>query len=379
MTRAYREYVDTVTGEQFAGPKAGAIASGRMVTRKRANGKTVLVVVDREYVNDADPSYPVDRDANAELQRAAARLLQRRQPKRVKGVRTTFASARAAADALYNNNPFYAEAAAADPTDVVTDWMGFSVKHGRGRVPFARTKTGKQIREDMARRPSVGIKRALQWIIGQSPTRRWSDVDWRAIDEFNAALHESWTRARDSGAYTSQAWTSGGAVTWYPATSGRADRASLSRGEAQVVRTGLESDELAEIEEELVLSAKSARKCLDAQDRRVVNRRIRRIRWLLERPQMIADSGVCGEKDEPVCTYGSLLEEARQIRESCEGTYDPNWAVGAATRAAEKGDARALYDYPEPVRRLAEARARPTVQSSRDDVRSLRGALRRDR
>lgn len=381
--RAYREYVDVLTGQRFAGPKSGAIASGRYVARKRVNGRTVLVVVDREYVNPKGASFPVDRDADPELERAAKRLLERRKSKRPKGVRTTFRGSKQAAEILYSNNPFYAEAAEADPTDAVVEWMDFTVKRGRGRSKFANTRTGKTIAAALQTRPTHAIKLALQWIVGQSRTRRWSEVDWRAVDEFNAALREAWERGRDSGAYLAKGWTSGGGMSWYPATSGRMRPGDTATGaEREVVRTSQEAGQLAEIEEELVLAVKAGKKCLTPPDRKIVNRRIKRVRWLMEHPKLIADSGFCGEKDEAVCTYGSLLEDARKLRAACERPYDPDWPVHAATEAASEGDDRRLFDFPGVVRREAEERAprrsKPTVQDAREQFRTLRSSIRRD-
>lgn len=385
MSRAYREYVDVLTGQRFAGPKAGTVASGRYVTRKRVNGRTVLVPVDREYVNPKGASFPVDPDAGPELDRAAKRLLERQATRRPKGVRVSFKSPKQAAETLYSNNPFYAEAAEADSTDAITEWMDFTVKHGRGRTKFARTRTGKAIANALRTRPTHAIKLALQWIIGQSRGRRWSDVDWRSVDEFNSALREAWERGRDSSAYLAKGWTSGGGLSWYPATSGRKSASgTATEAERQVVRTSQEAGQLAEIEDELVLAVKAGKKCLTAPDRKVVNRRIRRIRWLMEHPKLIADSGFCGEKDEAVCTYGSLLEDARKLRGACEEPYDPDWPLQAALEAIAADDDRRLYDFPGAVRREAEERAprrraKPTVKDARKQFRTLRSCIRRDR
>lgn len=390
MTRARREYVDAVTGERFVGPKAGAVPSGRYVTRTRParGGKLETVEVDREYVNTADPAYAVDPEARPEIKRAAQRAAQRKAARAKKTVVATFRSPKTAAAQLYAHNPYLAELAQADPGDLVREWMDpIWVRRGRGRTKFANTKKGREILDLSYRAPSEGIKAALQWIIQQSGTKRWREVDWSTLDDYIETLHPAWERAQEGGgSYLAQSWTSGGAMTWYPPGSGRVgDPEALTAAQRSELRRGREQSQLGEIEERLAAARKHARKCLAPADRKVVDRRIRRVRYLLNHPELIADSGFCGERDEPVCTYASLLDEIDKIEEACSIPYDSQWPVDAVTRAMEESgeDAPRTFDFPPAVKRHVERRGvkprpKPTVRSGRDEMRSLRGALRRD-
>lgn len=385
MARAYREYVDSVTGERYPGPKAGAVPTGRYVVRKRVQGTAVLVPVDREYINPNDAAYAVDRDAKEEIEsdakRVRARIQPRKEGKRIRGYRTTFRSGQSAAQEFVKANPsFFHNVAASDPSDAIEDWMQRrQIKVGRTFQPMHKSKRGQAL---LRLPPLAAVTQILGLMFGESGNRSWAAVDWREVRSFLEELEEF---MRDhAGPGMRDVMVGQEPIDYPPAAFEEPTREALEGlpPEARkVVRSQAERRKLAEVEEALRDARRDARACLPKHDRVTVDRRIRRVRWLLDRPHLIADSGACGEGDEALCTYSSLLEEASRIARACETPYDPTWAIREAETAAREGgehDPR-LAAFPRAVQRQAIEKA-PKRKVLSDNGRSvLREAMRRDR
>lgn len=335
------EYVDAATGRPAKPSEPGTVATGRIVAE--VDGESVEVDPedlvgfgstedprDRKYEYDAES--PADYPGQARAMKAKRKKAQNKPPK-ARRVRKTFASAPAAAKIFYDNNASFFDSVA-DPWDGLRDWMdGIEVRSGKGHKKLAQTPAGKRILGE--RHAAAAIRRALAYLFGKAK-RRWGHVPWSQVERLEAAL-VPYVEQRD-GAQPG--------LTWRPFTGEvkPADLHEMSGPELEAVRLQESAAELGEQLEALHETYDRTKECLPARLRELVERRIAEWSRWRDDPTQIPEYACAPDAKSGgyLCDYPSIAGELAELRQSCEGGYDPAWA-SKQSQQGEPGfpDARA--------------------------------------
>ncbi len=332
------EYVDVATGEPIAPSEPGTRPTGRVV----ADIDGEAVPVDEEdligHGNDTNPRtrrYRYDADSPADYPgqaraKKAARTTKNKTSKKGRtrtGQRTTFDSAAKAARTVYDNNEDFLDHVR-DPWDGLRGWMdGIEVAVGRGHRKLSRTAAGERILGE--RHAAKAIRQAIAYILGRAKGRRWDAVQWAELDRLGDAL------LRYYEAPTSGPGQPG--LYWRPFTGAVnvEDLDAMTPGQRESVRQQESAKEIGEQLEQLRDAYARAKACLPDELRRTIDRRIRQWSAWVDDPAQIPDYAC--EPDPKtagyLCNYPAVAGELAQLRRSCEGAYDPDWAAGDSKRA----------------------------------------------
>ncbi|MCH9682007.1 MAG: DUF3560 domain-containing protein [Deltaproteobacteria bacterium] len=332
------EYVDVATGEPTAPSEPGTRSTGRIV----ADIDGEVVPIDEEdlvgHGTGADPRrrrYRYDTDSPADYPgqaraKKAARAAKKKTSKKRRariGQRKTFDSAAKAAKTFYDNNEDFFDHVR-DPWDGLRDWMdGIEVAVGRGHRTLSKTATGKRILGE--RHAAKAIRQAIAYVLGRAKGRRWDAVPWVELDRLGEALQ------RDYEAPTSGPGQPG--LYWRPFTGtvGVEDLDAMTPAQRESVRQQESAKEIDEQLGQLRDAYARAKACLPDELRRTIARRIRQWSAWVKDPAQIPDYAC--EPDPKtagyLCNYPAVAGELAQLRRSCEGAYDPDWAADDSKRA----------------------------------------------
>lgn len=353
--RARREHVDLVTGTPVRPGTRGAVETGRYVMRVRPEkGEPFeVVVVESE---DLDPAGDVLGTApalkgyyEAQAQKSAkqgkrgakqrAGRLKRLESGRVKGVRLTFSSPREGAQKIYDfNHAFYDPITeVSDPGDVVDDWFDRQEILFRGRHrALKETPRGRELYEAHQRGfgPDAVVE-TLAYVLGKTKNRRWEDVDWRAIEEYNDQLRKAYL-AEEAHGHGVAGWKSDFEAP-LPARGIPTEEEAVKAPRAvQEQYMWLEArDELERVAERMEAAYKANRKHIkDTKARKTIRERIKQVRAWAEDPASIPPwACVAGEV---YCDFPGPWRELEEIEGAAEDGYNPDWPLQelAAGRSA---------------------------------------------
>jgi hypothetical protein len=325
VARARAQHADTVTGLSRLRPLRGTRPTGVYLARVRPKkgGPSVLVPVRPTELVEGDESIGIHRSAlpairdraRAELARRGDRETRKRKAKR--NLRKTYRTASAGAKALIRDNERFFENAieTGDPQDHVRDWLaGIDVRRGRGSKRLLDTAKGRAIWDaHKGATRSKGPLAALTWILGRNRSRRWSDVEWDLVRGYEEAL-----RAGDPDLALPP--------LDLPVEAAETDAEELAMIEetqgteaARLAATRQNVATLDEYRDELREAYRQASRCIDREERRVIQRRIRDLAELVSDDEAINNETLCEPRgDTWLCDFPGIRDEIRRIRDACE-------------------------------------------------------------
>ena len=347
--QARAEYRDLVTGELVRPGTPGSMATGKYVMRIRPEPGMPMetIEVDREDLDPAKDTYgvaketyPRYRDIAAAQAKAKARELKRMptfsrgQELRIPGARATFSSAKSAADQFLSYNPSLWALGWADVGDYVEDWMDRTEVRVRGRrfAALNRTRRGQELL-DLFRRGQndAGMKQMLAYLFGQARGRRWDDVPWDKVDSLVEIFAEAARREADRIGDSDFLTAGVPHIAWLPPAMGGAPTPefvqSLTLKGQEYFQRHEASQRLYDLADRLDGLLRANRKCLSAEDRKVVRQRIKTIRGWAQRPDTMPE-WACASFQEPaqLCDLLGIEAEVSKLAAACEFGYDPAWA-----------------------------------------------------
>lgn len=349
--QAKREHLDMVTGARVKPGSPGSIDTGRYVMRVRpAPGEPFQVVeVDREDLDPNKDSFGVARETFGEYSGVAARqakaqaralkkmpTFERGQEPKIPGTRETFDSPQQALEVFLTHNPSLWVVDWADVHDGVRDWMD-RVQMGKRGKRFNQTARGQEILELFERgRDTKGLHELLLYIFGQAKKRRWDEVQWEMVDDLVEVFADAARDYVDHGGAAGDIQGGVPAVVWMPPVTGFRSSSkefvnSLDARGQEYFRRYQASQDLFGLAKSLKKMLRQNRKCLSAEERRVVRSRIKTIEKWAERPDEMPE-WACASFREPtaICDLLGIHTELEKLRDACEVGYDPRWAVGDA-------------------------------------------------
>lgn len=361
--RARREYRDVVTGSRTR-PRPGTLETGTYVMRVRPEpGEPFQVVrVEREDLDPARDILGVDPGARPyyrgeakreareakKAERERERRLKRLEKGKIKGVRSTFSSPKKGAEQIYNANiDFYGPIQeVADPIDYVDDWFDRQEARVRGKwKPLKKTKRGGELYEAHRfefHKPSTVID-TLAYILGKTKTKRWEDVDWRAVEDYNDQLREAYL-AEEAHGHGVEGWKSDFDLPLHARGLPSEEEAAKAPAAAREQYIWLEAQkELWDIAERLEKAYRQNRKYIkDPAARKTIRERIKEVKAWAEDPAKIPPWACVARQ--VYCDFPAPWLELAEIEAAKDRPYDPDWPL----RELRSGkSAHALGVYPE--------------------------------
>lgn len=375
--RARREYRDVVTGGRTR-PRPGTMETGTYLMRVRpeAGEPFQVVSVEREDLDPARDVLGVDPRAKPyyrgeakrearEAKKAAKereRRLKRFEKGKIKGVRSTFSSPKKGAEQIYNANiDFYGPIQeVGDPIDYVDDWFERQEARVRGKWrPLKKTKRGKELYEAHRfefHRPSTVIE-TLAYILGKTKSKRWEDVDWRAVEDYNDQLREAYL-AEEAHGHGVEGWKGDFDLPLHARGLPTEEEAAKAPAAAREQYIWLEAQkELTDIAERLETAYRKNRKYIkDPAARKTIRERIKDVKAWAEDPAQIPPWACVARQ--VYCDFPAPWLELAEIEAAKDRPYDPDWPL---RELREGKSAHAIGVYPE-----LESVARPAVPAAED-------------
>lgn len=355
--QAKLEHRDLVTGERVRPDTPGSMATGRYVMRIRpAPGEPFEVVeIDREDLDPAKDTFGVAKetyvryreDASAQARERVRELkrmptFERGAEPRIPGARATFDDPHQALDIFLDHNPSLWVVDWADAHDEVRDWMDRIQTTHRGKR-LNETARGQEILEEFRGGPgasnTTGLHSLLLYMFGRAEGRRWDNVDWMMVQELVDIFAEEARRYTDAGG--DPATIQGGipSIVWLPPATGFHGRSqefveSLDVRGQEYYRRYQASKDLYGLADLLKRLLRENRRCLSAEERRVVRSRIKTVERWAQRPDEMPE-WACASFREPaaICDLLGINAEVDKLRGACELGYDPRWPLGARDKA----------------------------------------------
>lgn len=368
--QAIREHRDLVTGATRRPSSPGAVETGRYVMRMRPEpGQPFQTVpVEREDLDpgrdrlgvtpSTKPYYRSEAAKQAKVERREEREAERRR-KRIergyaKGVRSTFSTPKKGAQEIYDANLDFYEpiTQVADPADYVDDWFDRQEASVRGRwKSLKQTKRGRELYE--AHKTTFGrpaVLDTLAYVLGKAKSKRWDDVDWRAIDDYNDALRKAYL-AEEAHGHGVAGWKASFELPLAARGVPSEEEAAKAPPAAREQYIWIEaSRELADVADRLDAAYKANRKYIkDPDHRKTIRERIKQIRAWAEDPAAIPE-WACRARH-LYCDFPAAWLELAEVQGASEKPYDPNWPL---REIAEGKDATELGVLPTDVQPGAE-------------------------
>lgn len=347
--QAKLEHRDLLTGQRVRPGTPGSLATGAYVMRIRPGpGEPFEVVeVDREDLDPAKDTFGVSKETYDKYRRiAGAQARQRdrelrRAPSfepdaelRVPGSPATFRSASSAASEFVERNPSLWNLGWADVADQIEDWMDrteIRIRGGKYRA-LDETRRGREILSLFrSGRNDQGLSELLAYLFGQAKGRRYENVPWSKIEGLVDVLAEAARREADRVGSTDFLSAGIPTITWMPPATGF--HAATPEYVEQLDERGRvyyrryeASQHLYDLAERLKRLLHQGRKCLTADQRRVVRERIKTIKRWAKVPDEMPE-WACAVFREPgvICGLLGIEEEAARLSAACDTGYDPDW------------------------------------------------------
>jgi hypothetical protein len=377
-SRARPAFVDDVTG-LLARPGTGARASGRLIARLDVGGEKMIVDVGPEDVDWARQTVPILAGRVPEILERARRDIEAQQPppglkplRRAEfdssdrmpsekllaklGVRTTFDRPAAALAELAELGDWDLDALdGVDTGDEIREWMKSErvdkgaktakvgtqtvVKRNRPTEALEKTPAGRRI----SKAGSVGghgfsgreqLTAALLYVLGRAKGRRWSAVDWGAVESViqavNQAIDDSSERVTPLslvlplglGPRNVDDFENRLRATYGPEA---ADTYALMETSGRLWRIADELERLASPPRgKAGEGARAQRKCLSKDELSRLPSRRKQVEKLASRPWLVPPE-LCGLREAEnglPCRLGSLQAESSRLKAACDREND---------------------------------------------------------
>lgn len=328
--KARRQIVDPLTGANVRPDSPNAVDTGQRVVGRGT-------VVDDEELDPRGDRFGIASDAVADV-RAREREERRRAkelaPKgRSPAFPTTMSTPAAGVREFFALNPELEEAVAhGDIRDETREFMdSIEVRVGKGKEKkLAKTPTGEKILGTGqgwdGRRIASSM---LQFLFGQSRSRRWRDVPWQAVKNYAEAVAPH-------------------APVMLPVASGTEPPAAVlarvqeeygPRAAAKLKRQ-MAADELGSLADrmERALDDKGE-ECLSGAAISAARERLAILRRWQRSPERVPEWSCGGTTSTAgACSFPAILEDVQRLEGSCDRDYDPRWPIKRARKACDEGD-----------------------------------------